>query len=102
MHPPACPGYGPSTDDRRGWNFHASRLFPTSAGFRAGVGRLRRTKPSRTPERWDVFMRKLGFAGLLAVALVLTGCGSSGDDGGGGSAIAGDITVLTQRTDIVD
>lgn len=46
-------------------------------------------------------MRKLALTGVLAVGLVLTGCGS-GDSGSDPNAIAGDIIVLTQRTDIVD
>src|SRR4029079_14069332 len=46
-------------------------------------------------------MRKLALTGALAVVLVLTGC-SSGNSGNDQNAIAGDIIVLTQRTDIVD
>ena len=46
-------------------------------------------------------MRKLGTVGLLAVVLAVTGC-SSGGSGDTSGAISGDITVLTQRTDIVD
>lgn len=46
-------------------------------------------------------MRKLALTGILAVGLVLTGCGA-GDSGGDPNAISGDIIVLTQRTDIVD
>ncbi len=56
-----------------------------------------RAEPSKAMERWDLLMRKLGIAGVLAVALALTGCGSGSDDGGG-NAISGEITVLTQRT----
>src|SRR4029079_10636544 len=52
-------------------------------------------------EGWYVFMRKLALTGALAVVLVLTGC-SSGNSGNDQNAIAGDIIVLTQRTDIVD
>lgn len=37
--------------------------------------------------------------GAVAVALALTGCRGGGDDGG--DTISGEITVLTQRTDIV-
>jgi raffinose/stachyose/melibiose transport system substrate-binding protein len=50
-------------------------------------------------------MRKAGAAGLLAAALlVVSGCGGDGDDdkGADAGAIKGDITVLTQRTDIVN
>lgn len=48
-------------------------------------------------------MRKHRIGGLLALALVLAGCGGGGDGGGGaGGEVAGDITVLTNRTDIVD
>lgn len=39
-------------------------------------------------------------AGLLAGSLSVAGCGA--DENGTGGKIAGDITVLTQRTDIVD
>ena len=39
--------------------------------------------------------------GLLAAVLVLGGCGS-GDDGGNDGKISGEITVITQRTDLVD
>jgi len=50
--------------------------------------------------------RKLLTAGALlgAGALALTGCGGTAGDAaeGGDDAIAGTITVLTQRTDIVD
>jgi raffinose/stachyose/melibiose transport system substrate-binding protein len=46
-------------------------------------------------------MRKLAFTGLLALGLVLTGCSTSGGGDTSGK-IAGDITVLTQRTDLVD
>ena len=47
-------------------------------------------------------MRKLGVAGLLAVTLALAACGGDGDDDAQGGAITGEITVLTQRTDLVD
>jgi raffinose/stachyose/melibiose transport system substrate-binding protein len=47
-------------------------------------------------------MKKLGHVGLLALVLALAaGCGSSGTSGNS-NAISGDITVLTNRTDIVD
>ena len=42
-------------------------------------------------------------AAALAVALTVAGCGGGGDDSSSSSGkITGDITVLTQRTDIVD
>ncbi len=43
----------------------------------------------------------IGFAGLAASAVVLSGC-SGGTPAGGDDEIAGTITVITQRTDIVD
>lgn len=44
----------------------------------------------------------VSIAGLAASAVVLAGC-SGGDQGGGGEdEIAGEITVITNRTDIVD
>ncbi|NUT34166.1 MAG: carbohydrate ABC transporter substrate-binding protein [Hamadaea sp.] len=47
-------------------------------------------------------MRRLGL-GLLAAALAVAVTGCGGDDGGSDSGtIAGEITVLTQRTDIVN
>jgi ABC-type glycerol-3-phosphate transport system substrate-binding protein len=46
-------------------------------------------------------MRKQAIAGLSAALLVLAGCSSSNDTGSGGEP-SGDITVLTQRTDIVN
>jgi ABC-type glycerol-3-phosphate transport system substrate-binding protein len=48
-------------------------------------------------------MKKHLVALLALTSLVLTACGD-GDDGGGSTdgKIAGDITVLTQRTDLVD
>lgn len=46
-------------------------------------------------------MRKYAFAGVaLVLSLALAGCG--GDDGGPGDTVSGEITVLTQRTDIVN
>ncbi|ROT28239.1 ABC transporter substrate-binding protein [Micromonospora sp. HM5-17] len=46
-------------------------------------------------------MRKYGIAGMaLVLSLALAGCG--GDDGSSDGAITGEITVLTQRTDIVN
>lgn len=48
-------------------------------------------------------MRRLGLAGVLVVGtLVLSACSSGGDSGGSSDKPSGDITVLTQRTDIVD
>jgi len=47
-------------------------------------------------------MRKLGASSLLAAALVLSACGGGDDDNAQGGTISGEITVLTQRTDIVD
>ena len=47
-------------------------------------------------------MRKQALAGVFALALAITGCGGGEDDESAGGAIAGEITVLTQRTDIVD
>lgn len=47
-------------------------------------------------------MRKLGTAGLLAAVLAVAGCGGGGSDNTQSDKIEGDITVLTQRTDIVD
>jgi raffinose/stachyose/melibiose transport system substrate-binding protein len=50
-----------------------------------------------------MFMRRLGLAGVLVVGtLVLSACSSGGDSGGSSDKPSGDITVLTQRTDIVD
>lgn len=46
-------------------------------------------------------MRRHAIIAALAVALAAAGCGSGDDDGSGGQ-ISGEITVLTQRTDIVD
>ena len=45
-------------------------------------------------------MRRTVLATVLTVGLVLTGCSKGG--GGDTNAVAGDIIVLTQRTDIVD
>ncbi|MEO3745804.1 ABC transporter substrate-binding protein [Plantactinospora sp. B5E13] len=46
-------------------------------------------------------MRKYAFAGVaLVLSLALAGCG--GDDGGSDDTVSGEITVLTQRTDIVN
>jgi ABC-type glycerol-3-phosphate transport system substrate-binding protein len=47
-------------------------------------------------------MRKSLLAGSLALGLVLAGCGSDGGGSDDPNAIAGEIVVLTQRTDIVD
>jgi raffinose/stachyose/melibiose transport system substrate-binding protein len=47
-------------------------------------------------------MRRQGLAGALAVVLALTGCSGGGEPPPSGGAIEGEITVLTQRTDIVD
>jgi raffinose/stachyose/melibiose transport system substrate-binding protein len=49
-------------------------------------------------------MRKHGFAVPLALALAvgLAGCGGGGDNQAAGDTPSGEITVLTQRTDIVD
>lgn len=47
-------------------------------------------------------MRKISVAVMLAAALALSACGSGGDSGNSGNEIKGEITVLTQRTDLVD
>lgn len=48
-------------------------------------------------------MRKYGIAGTaLALLLALAGCGGGDGEGGSDGAISGEITVLTQRTDIVN
>ena len=47
-------------------------------------------------------MHKRAMAGLFAVLLAVTACGSDGDDNAAGGAVSGEITVLTQRTDLVD
>ncbi|MFC6015965.1 ABC transporter substrate-binding protein [Plantactinospora solaniradicis] len=48
-------------------------------------------------------MRKYGIAGTaLALLLAVAGCGGGDDEGGTDGAISGEITVLTQRTDIVN
>ena len=47
-------------------------------------------------------MKKHLIALLTLTSLVLTACGDGDDGGSTDGKIAGDITVLTQRTDIVD
>src|SRR5215207_9259034 len=47
-------------------------------------------------------MKKLALTGLLVIGLALTGCGGPEETTGDPNAISGDITVLTQRTDLVD
>lgn len=47
-------------------------------------------------------MRKLALTGLLAVGLALTGCGTSDDTTTDSGKPSGEITVLTNRTDLVD
>lgn len=47
-------------------------------------------------------MRKRAIASLFAVALAVSGCGGGGGDKAADGAISGEITVLTQRTDLVD
>ncbi|MFY1670483.1 ABC transporter substrate-binding protein [Plantactinospora sp. WMMB334] len=50
-------------------------------------------------------MRRYAIAGsalAVALALALAGCGGGDDEGGTDGAVTGEITVLTQRTDIVD
>lgn len=47
-------------------------------------------------------MKKHLIALLALTSLVLTACGDGDDGGSTDGKIAGDITVLTQRTDLVD
>ncbi len=48
-------------------------------------------------------MKKYGIGGTaLVLLLALAGCGGGDDEGGTDGAITGEITVLTQRTDIVN
>ncbi|RFA20571.1 ABC transporter substrate-binding protein [Subtercola boreus] len=46
--------------------------------------------------------KHIAAAFLATFALILTGCTAGGDSGGGDGKPSGDITVLTNRTDIVD
>lgn len=61
-------------------------------------------RASMTTARWEDTMARKYAAAALAAMTVLTMAACSGDDssGAGGGAISGDITVLTNRTDIVD
>jgi raffinose/stachyose/melibiose transport system substrate-binding protein len=53
-------------------------------------------------ERWFARMKRHLFAATaLLAALALSACGG-GDDGSSNGSVSGDITVLTQRTDIVN
>jgi raffinose/stachyose/melibiose transport system substrate-binding protein len=47
-------------------------------------------------------LRRAILAAALATALAAAGCGGGDDNGGSSGKITGDITVLTQRTDIVN
>ncbi|GAA2000961.1 ABC transporter substrate-binding protein [Microbacterium ulmi] len=44
----------------------------------------------------------LAIGATAALVVTLAGCSTGGDAAGGGSEIAGEITVLTNRTDLVD